>query len=472
MLATGGAGTIDAGLPARTAIAREGGRGLEANGERPGARHGARPGYVLILMATVTALNVMDRQLLSVLIDPIKQEFGASDRAMGLLTGTAFALLHGTAGIPMGIAADRGTRRTILAAGLAAWSGLTFATGLARSYAEIFAIRVGVGIGEAAGGGPAQSLLSDTFPPERRATALAILALGGPLGSVVVFALGGWLAEAYGWRAAFMAFGAPGLLLALLILWTVPEPVRGRFDVRGATDTGTSAIPFGKAMRRIFGVDSVRAIVLASGLHSVGMYAVLGWSVPYLTRVHGVSMGEAGAGLAFASGLLTAVGTLAGGVLADRLARRDRRWLVRQPAIALLLAFPFAAGFVLAPSAAAATALLAPVSILTGSCFGPFYSVVQTLVAPAARALAAALVVSVNTLLGLGLAPPLIGWLNDAGAARFGVEAIRYSLLAALAAHLGAAFCLARASRSLPRDLAARGLPLAAEPGSGPERAA
>lgn len=416
-----------------------------------------RPGYVLFLMACVTALNVMDRQLLSVLIDPIKQEFGVSDRAMGLLTGTAFALLHGTAGVPIGVAADRGVRRTIIATGLAVWSGLTFMTGLARSYGEIFAIRVGVGIGEAAGGAPAQSLLADTFPPERRATALAILAIGGPLGSILVFALGGWLADAYGWRVAFMVFGLPGIALALLIRSTVPEPVRGAFDGTAAAPARpSSAIPVAAALRFLFGVPAVRAIFFASGLHAVGMYAVLGWSVPYLTRVHGVSTTEAGASLALASGLLTAVGTLAGGTLADRLARRRLHWLVWQPSMALLIALPFAAGFVLAPSAAIAMLMLAPVSILTGSCFGPFYSVVQTLVPPGMRALAAALVVTCNTILGLGLAPPLIGWMNDAGSASFGVEAIRYSLLAALSAHLVAALLLARAGQVLERGLAAR----------------
>ena len=404
-------------------------------------------GHVLFLMACVTALNVMDRQLLSVLIEPIKQEFGVSDSAMGLLTGTAFALLHGTAGIPIAVAADRGVRRSIIALGLAVWSGLTFLTGFARSYPEIFAIRVGVGIGEAAGGAPAQSLLSDTVPPERRATALSILTVGGPIGSILVFALGGWLADAYGWRVAFMVFGAPGLILAALIRLTVPEPERGAFD---------PGVPFAKALRFLFVVPSVRSVFFASGLHAVGMYAVLVWSVPYLLRVHDVSNGEAGARLAFASGLFTAVGTLAGGVLADRLAKRSLRWLVWQPALALVASFPFAVGFVFASSASSAMLFLAPVSVLTGACFGPFYSVVQTLVAPRMRALAAAMVVSFNTLLGLGIAPPIIGWLNERGAASFGVESIRYSLLAALTVQLSAALFLWNAGRSLDRDLGAK----------------
>ncbi|MEZ4333779.1 MAG: MFS transporter [Myxococcota bacterium] len=422
----------------------------------------------------MTALNVMDRQLLSVLIDPIKAEFGVSDGAMGLLTGTAFAILHVTAGIPIGLAADRGTRRTIIAAGLALWSLLTFLTGFARSYVEIFAIRIGVGIGEAAGGAPSQSLLSDTFPVERRATALAVLTLGAPLGSILVFALGGWLADAYGWRVAFMIFGLPGLALALLIRTTVPEPKRGRFDggdggnggpsassadgPRGAADAGDDAapIPFASTLRFVVAVPALRSVVLASGFHAVAMYAVLGWSVPFLTRVHGISTAEAGARLALASGLLTALGTFFGGALADRLARRDLRWLVWQPALALVFAWPCAAGFVFAPSAQAAMWLLAPVSLLAGSCFGPFYSVVQTLVAPRMRAVAAALVITANTVLGLGLGAPLVGWISDAGVERWGTASIRPALFAALCMFGVSAVLVALAARTLRRDLGAK----------------
>lgn len=433
---------------------------LDSMTGKPAALSPFRSGYVLFLMASLTTLNVMDRQLLSVLIDPIKQEFGVSDRAMGLLTGTAFALLNGTAGIPIAVAADRGVRRTIIAVGLAVWSGLTFLTGLSRSYAEIFAIRAGVGIGEAAGGPPAQSLVTDSFPPERRATALSLLAIGGSLGSLVVFALGGWLSDAYGWRVAFMVFGAPGLLLAILIRFSVPEPVRGAFDPKPVPSAGAAPadgdVPFATGIRFLFRAPSVRGVLFASGLHAVGIYAVLVWGMPYLTRVHGLSRTEAGAQLALASGLFSAVGTLAGGVLADRLARRRIHWLVWQPAIALVVAFPLMAGFAFAPTAQSAMFLLAPATFLAGTCFGPFYAVVQTVVPPRMRALAASLVVTCNTILGLGLAPPLIGWLNDAGAATRGVESIRYSLVAALTAYLASAACLWAAGRSLDRDLLAR----------------
>ena len=403
-------------------------------------------------MACVTVLNVMDRQLLAVLIEPIKQDLGVSDAAMGLLSGTSFALLHVAASIPIAVWADRGVRRSIIAMGLAVWSGLTVLTGFARSFGEIFVIRVGVGIGEATGGGPAQSLLSDAFPPERRATALSVLVMGGPLGSMVAFGAGGWLGDTLGWRAAFILFGAPGLALALLIRLLVREPPRGAFEA----PTSLEPVPLGESVRLLFGVPSIRNFALASGLNTVGIYSILIWSVPYLTRVHGLDASEAGARLALASGLFTALGTLAGGPVADRLAARDPRWLAWMPALTSALVLPFGVAFSFASSGNLASLFLAPASFLAGAQFGPSFSAVQTLAEPRMRALAASGVTAMNTILGLGLAPPLVGLLNDLGSGWSGAESIRYSLALMMLAHLGAAWLLLRASRTLSKALASR----------------
>ncbi|MEZ4331943.1 MAG: MFS transporter [Myxococcota bacterium] len=430
-------------------------------------------------MAGLSVLNVMDRQLLAVLIDPIKRELGVSDAAMGLLTGTSFAVLHVVATIPIAVWADRSVRRSIIAWGLAIWSALTVLTGFARSFGEIFAIRIGVGIGEATGSGPAQSLLSDYFPPERRATAIAVLVMGGPLGSMISFAAGGWLADLYGWRMAFVAFGAPGLLLALLIRFTLSEPPRGALDaieapVRAAdhgkgvavapaadrrTPDDPAPVPFRVGLASLVAIPAVRCFVLASALNTVGIYAILVWAVPYMTRVHALTTGEAGVRLAVASGLFTALGTLVCGPVADRLARRDVRWLAWLPASTSALVFPFGLGFAFAPSGDLASALLAPASLLAGCYFGPVYGAVQTLAAPRTRALAAALITAMNTVLGLGVAPPLVGWLNDLGTPSFGAAAIRHSLGLVLVAHLLAAGLLLRAAATLGPGASDRGAP-------------
>jgi predicted MFS family arabinose efflux permease len=289
---------------------------------------------------------------------------------------------------------------------------------------------------------------------------------------MVAFGGGGWLADAYGWRTAFVIFGAPGLLLALLIRKTVSEPRRGAIDLPtgvaapGGTHAANaiSAVSLTRALRFLVSIPSLRTLVLASGLNAIGMYAVLVWAVPYMTRVHSLSTGAAGARLAIASGLFTALGTLVGGRIADRLALRDMRWLAWLPALTSALVVPFGWGFAFAPNATSASLLLAPASFLAGSYFGPMYSAVQTLAAPQTRALAGASVTIVNTLLGLGIAPPLVGWLNDVGTASYGIEAIRYSLGAIFVAHLGAAALFLRAAPTLRRDLDAKRRFLASNP--------
>ncbi len=456
----GGVGRILEGLDADTVETDE-----------SGSTAGGGPRIVLVLMACVTVMNVADRQLLAVLIEPIKRDLGVSDAAMGLLTGTSFALFHVIAAFPIAIWADRGVRRTIVASGLALWSGLTVLTGFARSFGEMFAIRMGVGVGEATGGGPAQSLLSDAFPPARRSTALAVLVMGGPLGSMLAFAAGGWLGDNVGWRAAFVIFGAPGLLLALLIRLGVREPARGAWESGPRSTTARIPDPSGRApdantplprvaviesIRFLIGVPSIRNTALASGLNTVGIYSVLIWSVPYLSRVHDLDATAAGARLAIASGLFTALGTFAAGPLVDRLAAREPRWLLLMPAMTSALVFPLGVAFAFASTGNWATLLLAPASFLAGAQFGPTYASVQTLAPPQMRALAATCVTAMNTVLGLGLAPPLVGLLNDLGAASRGADSIRYSLAAMMASHLVAAWLLLRSSRTQREDLHAR----------------
>jgi MFS family permease len=209
-------------------------------------------------------------------------------------------------------------------------------------------------------------------------------------------------------------------------------------------------------MRFLVTVPALRRLLLASGLNSVGLYAVLVWAVPYMMRVHGLGAGEAGTRLAFASGLCTALGTFACGLLADRLASRDVRWLAWLPAITSALVVPFAWGFAFAPDSTSSMLFLAPASFLAGTYFGPLFSAVQSLAAPGIRALAGASTTVCNTLLGLGVAPVVVGWLNDLWASSYGVESIRYSMAVVLSVHLGAAVLLLGASKTLRDDLQAK----------------
>jgi len=207
----------------------------------PFARSTAR--YALALLTAVYVVNFIDRQILAILIEPIKAELGVSDTAMGFLSGSAFALFYAFAGIPIARWADRGVRRDVIALGLALWSGMTALSGIARSFAQLALARTGVGVGEAACSPAAHSLIADYFPREKRATAMAIYSTGIHAGILLGFVLGGWIREAFGWRAAFLCVGTPGLVLAVIVRWTLREPPRGWRDAAtsAASDDAWSA---------------------------------------------------------------------------------------------------------------------------------------------------------------------------------------------------------------------------------------
>ena len=187
-------------------------------------------GYGLFMLTLVYAFNFIDRQILVILQEPIKLEMGLSDAQLGLLSGFSFALVYITAGIPIAYWADRSNRRNIIAGSLTIWSGMTALSGLAQNYSQLLLARIGVGIGEAGGSPPAHSMISDYYPPAQRATALAIYSTGIYLGVAAGFLLGGVISQVYGWRTAFMAAGLPGVVLAVVLLLTVREPVRGRWE--------------------------------------------------------------------------------------------------------------------------------------------------------------------------------------------------------------------------------------------------
>jgi predicted MFS family arabinose efflux permease len=408
--------------------------------------------YVLGVLFLLYVIAYIDRQVMSVLLHPIKQEFGVSDTAMGFLSGIAFAIFYVCVGVPIARWSDRGVRRSIIALAVAVWSAMTALTGAAQSYAHLLLARIGVGIGEAGGGAPAHSLVSDYFPPARRATALGILTTGGGIGMMLGLALGGWLGDRYGWRFAFVALGLPGLAVAVLVRTTVREPPRGRFDAgasRRAGDETTASV-----VRYLWAFRSFRWLTLAATLHVFAGYGAATWNPTFLVRVHGMTLTEAGFWLGPITGVCSGAGAVLWGMLADRLGRRDERWYMRLPAIGSLAALPFAYGFVLWPGALGAVLFLVPSSLL-GNCYtGATFAMTQGLARPHMRALAAAFILLVMNLLGFGLGPLIVGAMNDWLAPRYGLAAIRYSLLIIALPHLLAAAMNLLAARSLREDLA------------------
>jgi predicted MFS family arabinose efflux permease len=405
--------------------------------------------YALGLLVVVYVLNFVDRQILTILAKPIADELQFSDTQLGLLTGPAFALFYTFAGIPIARWADVGVRRSIIALALFIWSGMTALTAGAANLTQLALARVGVGIGEAGCSPPAHSLISDLFPVERRATALAIYSLGIPIGGALGSLLGGWLGQLYGWRVAFLAVGLPGVLLALVVRFTLREPPRA--PVTGKRDSVRQVFSF-MLRRRAFVHMSIGA-----ALHAFYGYGAASFIPVFLMRVHGFELGPLGTWLA-AIGLTTGVlGTYLGGAVSDRLAKAEVRWYMRVPAIASLIGIPFTFLFYLWPEGRTALLLSIPGALLGPIYLGPTFAMTQSLVRPEMRALASALLLFIINLIGLGLGPWFVGMLSDALKPSYGVDSIRYALLVTVV--VGAAWSSVHyllASRTLAEDLRAK----------------
>lgn len=405
--------------------------------------------YVLALLSLTYVLNFIDRQILAMLIEPIKKEFGVSDTAMGFLSGFAFVFFYTIAGIPVARWADRGSRKAIITAALVIWSAMTAACGLARSFAQLAMARVMVGIGEAGGSPPAHSLIADYFPPRQRATALAVYAWGVYVGAALAFLAGGYLIQRYDWRTAFVIVGLPGVALAILFGLTVREPPRGWSEGRSAAP----APPLAETLRHLAGCRAFVFVALGSSVQSLSGYGVLTWGPTFLSRVHAMSWSDIGIAFGSIIGVAGCLGAFIGGRLADRFGARDARWYMRLPAIQSLLCVPFAAGFVLMPTPEGALLSFGPFYALGAMYLGPMFAVVQGLAPLRMRTLASAILLFVVNMVGLGLGPLAIGLLNDHVFAAHGAEAIRYSMLVMGVAGGGGGLLFWLSSRTLASEL-------------------
>lgn len=415
-----------------------------------------RPGrarYVLGLLVVLYTFNHLDSKVFGVLMEPIKNDLGLSDTAMGFLGGLSFALFHAVAGLPIARWADRGSRKFILSLGVVVWSATTAATGLARNFTHLALARVLTGVGEASSAPAAHSMISDYFPPGRRATALGIFFLGAHAGVTLGFLLGGTLAESVGWRVTFFILGAPGVAIAALVWFTLREPERGAME-DGPVET--APLPWRDVFAFLRSSRAFTFILLGQALHAFSGMGLLVWSAPLLMRLHGMGTAEAGLWLGPIAGLSGAAGVLAGGWVSDRLGSRDETWYTRLPALAAGLALPFTAVFILSENVALALVCLVPHSFLGGSYSGPIAALVQSLVKVRMRALAAALNALATNLIGVGLGPQAVGLLSDAFAADMGDQALRYAMLVVGVTNLGAGGCYLLAARAM-RARAANG---------------
>ena len=407
--------------------------------------------YVLAVLLAAYTLNAFDRSILSLLLEPIRREFGVSDTQLGLLSGLAFALFYSTLAIPIAAIADRWSRRNVLALSVLVWTLMTMLCGLAGGFAALLIERIGVACGQAGCNPSAHSLLADYFPADQRATALGIYAMGASLGAMLIGLIGGWSSEHLGWRGTLLLAGSPGLLLVPLLFLTVAEPLRPQGD----TPVHVSAPSLSTALAALWSRPSFRHLCLACALHSFAMYSSAAFNPAYLARSHGWSGVQIGQLVAMV-GLMGLAGTMLGGFVTDRLGARsgEPRWQLWVPGAATLAVIPVQLVGYLGSGAAMVTALLLS-SLLSLVFFGPSYSTAQAIAPPGMRAVAASVLLFSKAMIGMGLGPLLVGLASDRLMQVAGSHSLRFGLLLVPLFNLWAVVHFFVAARHIRADLQA-----------------
>jgi predicted MFS family arabinose efflux permease len=398
----------------------------------------------------------LDRMTISLLLEPIGREFGLSDGQRGLLAGLGYALPFAIAGIPLGMLIDRVNRVRLLATLLTIWSGLTALCALATGFWGLLLARVGVGAAESGGTPSNISILSDYFPPSRRSRAFGVYYMAPHLGTIIGFAAAGFVAMHYGWRAAFLLVGVPGLLLVLLLAKTVREPSRGGESV-GAPLTSspsapTSAPRFSEVLRTLGQNRSALHMLVGGVLSSMVAAGTFTWLPPFMMRMHAVTVQQVGFAIALGMSPFAAAGSLLGGTLADRLGG------YRSPRVPIMLAvsLAIATGAVWLGLTTQALAVLIVCFGVQNVTYvltvGPSYASVVGLMPVRMRGVSAALLQVASNVLGFGVGVYLVGKVSDAFKPQFGDESLRYTMIAFNLINLLAIAHFLAAARAMARD--------------------
>lgn len=417
--------------------------------------------YALVILLLVYTVSFLDRQIVTVLAEPIKNDLGISDTELGLLTGFAFGIVYVGLGLPIARLADRVNRVWIIGASLTVWSAFTILCGRAMSFPTLVAARMGVGIGEAGCTPTSHSLISDYTPREKRASALAFFSMGTPLGSVIGLALGGIIADTLGWRHAFLFAGIPGIILAVVVFATLREP-RNAMIAADRQRAMQAQMSFGATLRYLSRKSSFWYLAFGAAIKAFIGYGHAPFTISFFLRVHGPELaamaapfglkplGFMGLVLGTFGGIMSVFSTWAGGAIADKFGGRDLRAYGSVPAVAALVGVPFLACAFLADSAWLALVLMIPSSLLGSLWYGPVYASAQGLVPPQMRATSASILLFVINMLGLGAGAVVVGMLSDLFNFGMGLgpnEGVRWALFSSTLFGLIAAvlFWMARA---------------------------
>jgi predicted MFS family arabinose efflux permease len=386
----------------------------------------------------------------TILQESIKKDLGLTDTQLGLMSGFTFALFYVTFGIPIAKLADKGNRKKIITVSLIIWSAMTALAGVAQNFVQLLLARIGVGIGEAGGSPPAHSMISDLYPPEKRATAMAVYSSGISIGILIGFIAGGWIDEHFGWRTAFFVVGIPGILYSLLLYFTVKEPLRGLSEKTKAADANHS---IKDVILLLWRTKSFRYLALAAGMSAYSAYATTSWMPPFLSRVHGMKSDEIGYWLSLLFGIGGGLGFFMGGFLTDKAGKTDKRWYLWIPAAALLIAIPFSLTIYFGAHSNLGLILIAIPAFMVSCYLAPCIALTHSLVEIRMRAMASAILFFVLNILGLGCGPLFTGMVSDYLLPTLGTESLRWAMgTITIANVLGAVFFVI-AARTIREDL-------------------
>ncbi|WP_262695808.1 spinster family MFS transporter [Kordiimonas aquimaris] len=404
--------------------------------------------YTLFILTVVYAFNFIDRQILVILQPLIKAELSLSDAQLGLLSGFSFAIFYTVLGIPIARLADKSNRRNIISIALTVWSGMTIVSGYTQNFIQLLLARMGVGVGEAGGSPPAHSMISDIFTAKKRATALAVYSAGLYLGVVIGYSLGGYFGEMFGWRQTFMIVGVPGIILALVLWLTVPEPPRSEASKK-------SSPSFRETLDRMRTLKSFPFIAFGCALSAFVSYGTTNFMPSYMVRYHDVPLTEIGFLLGITGGGGGIIGTFLGGYLTDKIGSKDPRWYLWLPGATAIVCVPFA---ILAFNTDNTTLMLVSYTIFAvlGTLYlAPAIAVTHRLVSPRMRAMSSAVLFFVLNLIGLGLGPVAVGLLSDTLREINGTDSLRLALTIGVCVAFLKGYLFYAGGRRLPEDIEA-----------------
>lgn len=406
--------------------------------------------YVLIIMMLVYAINIADRYVMSTVLEPIRLELKLTDGGVAFLTGVSLALFYVTMGIPLSWLADRYSRRNLLAISIALWSAMTALCGVSRGYSDLLLARIGVGVGEAGGTPSSNSIVADYFPADRRPMAMTIYALGAPIGAWLGADLAGAVANAYGWRAAFLVLGLPGILISLIVLFTIREPKRGRLDAvsESAAPSIMDTLRFLRTQKAAFHV------IMGSGVSALWGWGLMWFTPTFLQRSYGLDVGAAGAIVGPIHLIMGIAGSLLTAWLLARPAYVDPRKIVRLLAVVTGLATIPSIIAYWTDSLSLATIMLWIFIPAIYFYIGPAFALGQNLAPPKMRSMTIAISLLLANLFNLIVAPQGVGWMSDYFAGPGGADAasLRLALLVLAPTGFWAAWHYWMAARTIVED--------------------